>query len=217
MCFQLPNARGREPRVDYGGRNPGLERQRRVRNSNEALTRLSRRWSSAFHWSRLADGSAVCCAPHGATPSAAPEPSVAQTSRGEGGQETYIYNESETAPRGGGTKKGKQCDRITRVYTITHTSAHVDIEGHVGIERTHTRARMLTRTHRCKHTADRCWAQSETRVIGNGAWHTHGKYDEHRHQNKNTSSCMERCTIKQTPQSGWLCLRELPRQSPDPG
>lgn len=53
------------------------------------LTQLSRRWSFASHWSRLAGGPVVCCAPHGVTPSAAPEPSGVLAT--EGGKRQIGY------------------------------------------------------------------------------------------------------------------------------
>lgn len=96
-------------------------------NFNEVLTQWSRRWSSASHWSRLAGGQAVCCAPHGVTPSAAPEPSEAQTSRRE---EKGMHmkwerdgeKEREVVPRGGNKRKTKWLNN-KRIHL--HTPVHL--------------------------------------------------------------------------------------------
>lgn len=117
----------------------------RAMNYHIALTQSSRRWPSASHWSRLLEGQAVCCAPHGVKPSAAPEPS-----EGSGNKRTnamYIIWKRKT-------HKGQQPG--TR-ENYTHTGAHVDLQHHVASD-THVHSRL--RQH-CQ------------RANGTGACHTH--------------------------------------------
>lgn len=124
-----------------------------MKNDNKALTRLSRRWSSASHWSRLAGGQAVCCAPHGVTPSAAPEPSEVQATRGGGG--AYIYNERETGP-GGGNKKKTKWQNNKRGYNYTHrcTCGHRGPHGHW--THTHSRPPLITKRDMASETGACC-------------------------------------------------------------
>ena len=89
------------------------------KNQNEALTQSGRRWSSASHWSRLAGGQAVCCAPHGATPSAAPEPSEVRATRG-GDRHTCIMSERQEKVARGGNKGETKWLNNKGGYDYTH-------------------------------------------------------------------------------------------------